>query len=262
VLDERHATILTMAKLDPRADPVSNPPSAKDDFSVDRVAVPKDASAAAAATAAAAAAVAKKTSDAESESFPALELESSVVPVDKSSSDRRDDAKADAKPDDDSADKSDDDLADKPRAAERPAKKITSRDPRYEPLEKLLDTNDWKKIAAEVGPMDDVGKLPPNLGLLAALAHNEISKDGNPDAAAAAIRCMAGLLGVDEDSPIARVLARRMLRKNPVKLSERQAPPARTSFLIVVITLVLGGGVGFVASAGSWNAIAHMLHLR
>ena len=233
-----------MAKLDPRADPVSNPPSAKDDFSVDRVAVPKDANAAATATAAAA----KKKSDAESESFPALELESSVVPVDKSSADRHD-ANADAKADDDST-------------AERPAKKITSRDPRYEPLEKLLDTNDWKKIAAEVGPMDDVGKLPPNLGLLAALAHNEVSKDGNPDAAAAAIRCMAGLLGVDEDSPIARVLARRMLRKNPVKLSERQAPPARTSFLIVVITLVLGGGVGFVASAGSWNAVAHMLHLR
>ncbi len=257
-----------MAKLDPRADPVSNPPSAKDDFSVDRVAVPKDASAianASTAAAAATAAAAKKKSDAESESFPALELESSVVPVDKSSSDRRAD-KSDDKSDDTSDDtsdakSSDDTSADKP-AADRPAKKITSRDPRYEPLEKLLDTNDWKKIAAEVGPMDDVGKLPPNLGLLAALAHNEVAKDGNPDAAAAAIRCMAGLLGVDDDSPIARVLARRMLRKNPVKLSERQAPPARTSFLIVVITLVLGGGVGFVASAGSWNAIAHMLHLR
>ena len=203
-----------MAKPDPRADPVTNPPSAKDDFSVDRVAVPKDGG------------------------EPALELESSVVPVEKAA------AKADEKP------------------AEKPAKKITSQDPRYEPLEKLLDLNDWKKIGAELGPMSDVGKLPPNLGLLAALAHNEVAKDGNPEAATAAIRCMAGLLGVSEDSPIARVLARRMLRKNPVKLTERQAPPARTSLLIVLVTLVLGGGVGFVASAGSWNAIAHMLHLR
>ena len=99
------------------------------------------------------------------------------------------------------------------------------------------------------------------LCLLAALAHNENAKDGDPDAAAAAIRCMAGLLGVSDDSPIARVLARRMLRKNPVKLSERQAPPARTSFLIVLITLALGGGVGFVASAGSWHAALRMLHL-
>jgi hypothetical protein len=214
VADERHATMFIMAKPDPRADPVSSPPSAKDDFSVDRVAVPKGGG------------------------EPALELESSVLPVEK------DGEKAAAKP------------------AEKPARKITSQDPRYEPLEKLLDLNDWKKIGAELGPMSDVGKLPPNLGLLAALAHNEVAKDGNPDAATAAIRCMAGLLGVSEDSPIARVLARRMLRKNPVKLTERQAPPARTSLLIVLVTLVLGGGVGFVASAGSWNAIAHMLHLR
>ena len=188
-----------MAKLDPRADPVSTPPSAKEDFSVDRVAVPKDAP----------------------------EAGSSVE-----------------------------------KSAEKPAKKITSQDPRYEPLEKLLDLNDWKKIGAELGPMSDVGKLPPNLGLLAALAHNEVAKDGNADAATAAIRCMAGLLGVSDESPIARVLARRMLRKNPVKLTERQAPPARISLIIIVVTLVLGGGVGFVASAGSWSAVAHMVHLR
>lgn len=207
-----------MAKPDPRADPVSSPPNAKDDFSVDRVAVPKDAGA-------------KKGGgelEPEAKADTSLELESSVVLL----------------------------------AAEKPAKKITSQDPRYEPLEKLLDLNDWKKIGDELGPMSDVGKLPPNLGLLAALAHNEVAKNGDPDAAAAAIRCMAGLLGVSDDSPIARVLARRMLRKNPVKLTERQAPPARTSLLIVLVTLVLGGGVGFVASAGSWSAIARMLHLR
>ena len=198
-----------MAKLDPRADPVSSPPSAKDDFTVDRIAVPKDAP--------------------------------------------KDAKKPDEPPAEDS------DAADKP--TDKPAKKITSQDPRFEPLEKLLDLNDWKKIGAELGPTSELGKLPPNLGLLAALAHNENAKDGDPDAVAAAIRCMAGLLGVSDDSPIARVLARRMLRKNPVKLSERQAPPARTSFLIVLVTLALGGGVGFVASAGSWHAALHLLHL-
>ena len=199
-----------MAKPDPRADPVSTPPAAKDDFSVDRVAVPRDASA-------------KKSEPDARKAEPSVELESSVVAVE--------------------------------------TKKITSQDPRYEPLEKLLDLNDWKKIGAELGPTSELGKLPPNLGLLAALAHNENAKDGDPDAVAAAIRCMAGLLGVSDDSPIARVLARRMLRKNPVKLSERQAPPARTSFLIVLVTRALGGGVGFVASAGSWHAALHLLHL-
>jgi hypothetical protein len=206
-----------MAKLDPRADPVSSPPSAKDDFTVDRVAVPKDGT---------------------------RDVKKADEPADEDA-----DAGADAGAK----------LADKP--VDKPAKKITSQDPRYEPLEKLLDLNDWKKIGAELGAISDVGKLPPNLGLLAALAHNENAKDCGPDAAAAAIRCMAGLLGVSDDSPIARVLARRMLRKNPVKLSERQAPPARTSFLIVLITLALGGGVGFVASAGSWHAVLHVLHL-
>lgn len=142
------------------------------------------------------------------------------------------------------------------------AKSITSQDPRYEPLEKLLDANDWKKIGVELGPMEAIGKLPPNLGLVAALAHNENAKDGDPEAVVTAIRCMAGLLGVAEDSPIARVLARRMLRKNPVRIRDRQAPPARTSLIIVLATLVMGGGVGWVASIGSWRGVLHALHLQ
>ena len=196
-----------MAKVDPRADPVSTPPSASGDFSVDRIAVPR------------ASVVVEPMLD------EPTQAESSVV------------------------------------AVERPARQITSQDPRYEPIEKLLDANDWKKLAEELGPLGELGKLPPNLGLVAALAHNEKGSGGDPEAAAMAIRCMAGLLGVADDSPIARVLARRMLRKNPVKLRERQAPPAKTSLLIVLVTLVLGGGVGWLASLGSWRNIAHALHL-
>jgi len=203
-----------MAKVDPRADPLSSPPSAKDDFSVERVAVPKSA----------------RTAEPRIEEASQA-ADSSVVPV------------SDAVP------------------AAKAATKITSQDPRYEPLEKLLDANDWKKISAELGPLEDVGKLPPNLGLVAALAHNENAKEGDPAAAAIAIRCMAGVLGVSDDSPIARVLARRMLRKNPVKLRDRQAPPAKTSLLIVLVTLALGGGVGWLASIGSWSGVARALHL-
>jgi hypothetical protein len=210
-----------MAKLDPRADVLSTPP--KQDFSVDRVAVPKSQRGGAKPAAA--------------ENDASAVPESSVVPVSEGAEPKSDAPVAKA------------------------ATKITSQDPRYEPLEKLLDLNDWKKIGAELGSLDDVGKLPPNLGLVAALAHNENAKEGDPAAAAIAIRCMAGLLGVSDDSPIARVLARRMLRKNPVKFRDRQAPPAKTSLLIVLLTLVLGGGVGWLASIGSWTRIARMLHL-
>jgi hypothetical protein len=212
-----------MAKLDPRADPLSEPPQGKDDFSVDRVAVPKN------------------TKPARAEE--PLELESKVVPVG------------------DADGENEDEHEDAETTPFVPPGKITSQDPRYEPLEKLLDANDWKKIGAELGPMTDIGKLPPNLGLVAALAHNENAKDGDPEAVATAIRCMAGLLGVPEDSPIARVLARRMLRKNPVRIRDRQAPPARTSLLIVLATLVIGGGVGWLASIGSWRGILNLLHM-
>jgi hypothetical protein len=220
-----------MAKLDPRADPVSVPPDGKDDFSVDRVAVPKNAKKASIRESREDEPEKLERTDNTDRTSEPMVAESSVVPV----------------------------PAEK---VEKATKKVTSQDPRYEPIEKLLDLNDWKKIGEELGSMDDVGKLPPNLGLVAALAHNENAKDGDPEAIATAIRCMAGLLGVADDSPIARVLARRMLRKNPVKLRDLQAPPARTSVIIVLLTLIVGGGVGWLASIGSWRGIAHVLHLQ
>jgi hypothetical protein len=197
-----------MAKVDPRAEPVSQPPAKDDDFSVDRVAMRKVGAAAS----------------------------SGPAEVDLPEPDSPEDSKH--------------------------VSKVTSQDPRYEPLEKLLDKNDWKQICTDFGPMDDVGKLPPNLGLVAALASHEMSKDGDPEAVVTAIRCMAGLLGVAEDSPIARVLARRLLRKNPVRFSERKAPPARLSFLIVLVALVLGGGIGILASGETLGDLLRLLQLR
>jgi hypothetical protein len=139
--------------------------------------------------------------------------------------------------------------------------RITNQDPRIEPLEKLLDGNDWHGIGRELGGLTDAGKLPPNLGLIAALAHSESLEEGHAEAAQVAIRCMAALLGVSEDSSVARVLARRILRKNPVRLRDRKAPPARVSILIMVLTLLVGGGVGWIVSAGSLKAVLHVLHL-
>lgn len=138
---------------------------------------------------------------------------------------------------------------------------VTSSDPRYEALEKLLDVNDWRGIEKELGAMEEAGKLPPNLGLVAALAHVESAKEASPEAITTAIRCMAGLLGVPESSPLARVLARRLLRKNPVRLTQRQAPPARYSVLIVALTLAIGGAVGWALSFGTPQGLLRVLHL-
>lgn len=201
---------LGMAKIDPRADPVSHPPTKRDDFTVDRVAL-------------------RASSCAVGHTEDAADAVVTTATEDESGT---------------------------------PVRQITSQDPRYEPLEKLLDKNDWKQIRTELGPMDHVGKLPPNLGLIAALASHEMSKDGEPEAILIAIRCMAGLLGVAEDSPIARVLARRMLRKNPVRFSDRKAPPVRTSLFIVIAALVLGGGIGLLASGDALSDVLRMLRLQ
>src|SRR5687767_4411723 len=72
---------------------------------------------------------------------------------------------------------------------------ITNEDPRIAGIEPLVKTNDWKRAASVLGPVDDAGSLPPNLGLIAAVAHHEALNDPSPEARAVAIRCMAALLG-------------------------------------------------------------------
>jgi hypothetical protein len=139
---------------------------------------------------------------------------------------------------------------------------VTNADPRFAELEPLIETNDWKTVAKKLGPIDDAGKLPPNLGLIAAIAHHEATEDGGPDARALAIRCTAGLLGLPADNEIVRILSRRMLRKNVVKLRERPAPPARWSAFIVVIVLALGGGLGWFLSTPYAARLLHLLHVR
>jgi hypothetical protein len=146
------------------------------------------------------------------------------------------------------------------RPTSEPHHVVSNDDARIAPLERRIQDNDWRGITMDLGSLAEVGKLPPNLGLLAALAHQEIAPDGNQEAIAVGVRCVAALLRLPEDSAIAGVAARRMFRKNPVKFSERKAPPARVSFLIVAVTLVLGGTVGWLLSGG-WGFLRSMLRL-
>jgi hypothetical protein len=126
---------------------------------------------------------------------------------------------------------------------------VTVLDPRFSELEPLIRANDWKAIADKLGPLDKAGALPPNLGLVAGIAHNELTKEGSDAARDLVTRCIGGVIGLSEENEIVRVLSRRMLRKNPSRLAERPAPPPRTSILIVVIVLVLGGAVGWFAAS-------------
>jgi hypothetical protein len=128
--------------------------------------------------------------------------------------------------------------------------RVMSADARLDALERRMGDNDWGGIASELGSLEDAGRLPPNLGLAVALAHHELQTEGNQEAVAIGVRCMAALLGVPETSRTASLLGRRLFRKNPVRFRERQAPPARISLLIVAVTLVLGGSVGWLMSGG------------
>lgn len=142
---------------------------------------------------------------------------------------------------------------------ERGARSVTSLDPRLEAVEPLVARGDWANVSKQLGPMDKAGFLPPNLGLLFALAHHESASEEDAGAGnEIAIRCMAGLLGVASESPVALVLAKRLLRKNPQTWREKPAPPARVSFLIVLAVLVLGAAVGWFGSSGTVRELVQL----
>jgi hypothetical protein len=138
---------------------------------------------------------------------------------------------------------------------------ITSGDPRIPSLERRIDDNDWRGIATELGTLDEVGTLPPTLGLLSALAHHEASDERSHEAMMASVRCVAALMSLPDDSKIAGVIARRLLRKNPVRFRDRRAPTARASIAIMVVTLLLGGTAGWLLSGG-WTVVHALLRAR
>lgn len=136
---------------------------------------------------------------------------------------------------------------------------VKSEDPRVAEIEPLVERGDWKAVVAKLGAVDDAGKLPPNLGLIAAIAHNELAKDGSAEARNVAVRSMAALLGLPAENELARVLARRFLRKNPTGFRHRPAPPPRTSFVIAAVVIVLGGALGWFLSSPMGTRLLHQL---
>jgi hypothetical protein len=132
--------------------------------------------------------------------------------------------------------------AEAPAAAE---KATAPADPRLAEIDRLLDRTAWGEIAEKLGPQDREAELPPALGLVYALARREAAGDeAAPGATALAIRSMAALLGVPPESAAALVLAKRLLRQNPATWRTRPAPRATVSVAIVVIGVALGIAAG------------------
>ncbi len=133
---------------------------------------------------------------------------------------------------------------------------ITVADPRLNELEPHVAAANWEAVLAMLGSPEDAKKLPPNLGLVYALAHKELNAettDENYEPNLAAIQCMAHLFGVPADSPYALVLGKRIIRSNPVSWQKKKAPPAHISVLIVALGLLFGAGIGLVASYGQFT---------
>jgi hypothetical protein len=134
---------------------------------------------------------------------------------------------------------------------------VTSLDPRITEIEPHVASGNWEAVRKLLGSTEDAGKLPPNLGLIYALAHKESVTDKVPgktedpyDPNLVAIRCMAGVCGLPVESPIAVVLGKRIIRSNPVAWQKKKAPPAPISILIVALGLLLGAGIGWLLSFG------------
>lgn len=110
-------------------------------------------------------------------------------------------------------------------------------------LEPYLATGNWDKVLETLSAEEE---LPPQLALVLALAQRERDKgDAHPEQVA--IAAMAALLGVPEDNEAAVLLAKRILRRNPVAWQQRRAPRAYVSVLIVLLIAVLGAAVGYLA---------------
>ena len=114
-------------------------------------------------------------------------------------------------------------------------------------VEPLLAAGNWDAVIEALSQRDT---LPPPLALLYAVALNERGGKGDPHGLA--IRAAAALLCVPDTSETALVVAKRLLRTNPVAWQKRSAPSAGLSIFIVLTVATVGALVGFLVGPGGW----------
>jgi hypothetical protein len=129
---------------------------------------------------------------------------------------------------------------------------VTNLDPRLEQIEPIIDEGNWHIVGKQLGSLEDTGRLPPTLGLIAAVAHAEIAGEaGCPEANDLAIRCMTGVFGIKSDSAIGRVLAKRLLRRNQRAAPVRATVPATAAFVLFAVFLAIGLIGGYLIGSGT-----------
>jgi hypothetical protein len=129
---------------------------------------------------------------------------------------------------------------------------VTNLDPRLEEIEPIIDEGNWHIVGKQLGSLEDTGRLPPTLGLIAAVAHTEIAGDaGCPEANDLAIRCMTGVFGIKSDSAVGRVLAKRLLRRNQRAAPVRATVPATAAFVLFAVFLAVGLIGGYLIGSGT-----------
>lgn len=121
-------------------------------------------------------------------------------------------------------------------------------DPRLRDVEPLIRATDWAAIEQKLAPTEDSPKLSPGLSLIYALARREVKGDAVAESTTEqTIRAVADLFGVEPSSPIALVIGKRLLRRNP-GLRATPAPPPRVSITLSVLAIVIGGVIGWLVA--------------
>jgi hypothetical protein len=123
--------------------------------------------------------------------------------------------------------------------------------PTLEAVEPLLAKGSYQAICDLLGPLDRAEQLGPELALIYATASKEATSSGaEEDVNPVAIRSVATLLGVSEDSRTALMVAKRILRRNPVVWQKRKAPGAPVRVALIILGLAVGIVGGWLAGPG------------
>lgn len=119
-------------------------------------------------------------------------------------------------------------------------------DPRVVRFEKLVERGAWEQLRNELA---EEAAPTPALRLLALVARRETlepqDKQGSAELSEQAIATVASILKVPENSATALVLAKRLIRKNPVWM---RSQPASSGLSVAVLMggIALGGGIGWL----------------
>lgn len=117
-------------------------------------------------------------------------------------------------------------------------------------LDALVVAQQWGRLAELLGAPEHAASLTAGQRFLLALAQKEVESSGGapaPHADRAAIDALSVFLGMSASATLPGIVARRALRRS---WRAAPAPPARTSILLIVMAIVVGGFIGFMLGPG------------